>query len=59
MFAKPTKILVAALALAAASLTFVANASARPGQSSQSGWSQGGGETWMRDRHDSTNTNGF
>jgi hypothetical protein len=59
MFAKPTKILVAALVLAATSLAFVANASARPGQSSQSGWSQGGTETYMHDRHDSTNTNGF
>lgn len=59
MFAKSTKILVAALVLAATSLTFVANASARPGQSSQSGWSQGGTEDYMRDRHDPTNTNGF
>jgi hypothetical protein len=37
---KSTKILVAALALAATSLTFVANASAGPGQSG--GWYQGG-----------------
>jgi type IV secretory pathway VirB2 component (pilin) len=36
---KSTKILVAALALAATSLTFVANASAGPGQSG--GWYQG------------------
>jgi hypothetical protein len=56
MFAKPTKVLIAALVLAAASLTFVANASAGPGQS---GWYQGGGETYMRERHDATNTNGF
>jgi len=56
MFAKSTKVLLAALVLAATSLTFVANASAAPGQS---GWSQGGGETWMRERHDPTNTNGF
>ena len=54
----PTKILVATLVLAATSLTFVANASAGP-TPGQSGWSQGGGETWMRDRHDPTNTNGF
>jgi hypothetical protein len=47
---------VAALVLAATSLTFVANASADP---RHSGWSQGGTETYMRDRHDSTNTNGF
>ena len=56
MFAKSAKVLVATLVLAAASLTFVANASAGPGQS---GWSQAGSETYMRDRHDSTNTNGF
>jgi len=56
MFAKSTKVLVAALVLAAASLTFVANASAAPGQPA---WSQGGGESWMRERHDPTNTNGF
>jgi hypothetical protein len=42
---KSTKILVAALALAATSLTFVANASAGPGQSG--GWYQGGGETYQ------------
>jgi hypothetical protein len=59
MFAKSTKILVAALVLAAGSLTFVANAFAGPGQSGQPGWSQGGTETYMRDRHDATNTNGF
>ena len=43
--AKSTKILVAALALAATSLTFVANASAAPGQSG--GWYQGGGQTYQ------------
>ena len=32
MFTKSTKVLVAALALAVTSLTFVANASAGPGQ---------------------------
>ena len=55
MFAKSTKVLVAALVLAATSLTFVANASARP---SESGWNQGATESYMRDRHDPTNTNG-
>ena len=39
MFAKSTKILVAALVLAATSLTFVASASAGPGRSG--GWYQG------------------
>ena len=42
---KSTKILVAALALAATSLTFVANASAGPGQSD--GWYQSGGATYQ------------
>ena len=42
---KFTKILVAALALAATSLTFVANASAGPGQSG--GWYQGGGQNYQ------------
>jgi hypothetical protein len=57
MFAKSTKVLVAALVLAATSLTFVANASAAPGQP---GWSRGGGdESYMRERHDPTNTNGL
>jgi hypothetical protein len=55
MFAKSTKVLVAALVLAATSLTLVADASARP---AQSGWSQDGDEAYMRDRHDPTNTNG-
>jgi hypothetical protein len=55
MFAKSTKVLVAALVLAGASLAFVANASARP---TQGGWSQGG-ESYLQDRHDATNTNGF
>jgi hypothetical protein len=56
MIAKSMKILVAALVLAATSLTFVAHASAGPGQP---GWYQGGGESYMRERHDPTNTNGF
>jgi hypothetical protein len=56
MFAKSTKALVAALVLAATSLTLAADASARP---TQSGWYQGGGnESYMRERHDPTNTNG-
>jgi hypothetical protein len=42
---KSTKILVAALALAATSLTFVANASAGPGRSG--GWYQGGSATYQ------------
>jgi len=57
MFPKSTKVLVAALALAATSLMFVANASAGPGQP---GWWRGGSnDTFVRDRHDPTNTNGF
>jgi hypothetical protein len=55
MFAKSTKILVAALVLAATSLTFVANASAAPRQSGS--WQGGGDESYMRERHDPTNTN--
>jgi hypothetical protein len=55
MFAKSTKVLVAALVLAGTSLTFVANASARP---TQGGWSQGS-DSYMQERHDPTNTNGF
>jgi hypothetical protein len=55
MFAKSTKILVAALVLAGTSLAFVTNASAGPGRN---GWSQGG-ESYMQERHDATNTNGF
>jgi hypothetical protein len=55
MFAKSTKVLIAALVLAGTSLTLVANASARP---AQGGW-QVGGESYLRDRHDATNTNGF
>jgi hypothetical protein len=54
MFAKSTKVLIAALVLAGTSLTFVANASARP---TYGGWSQGG-ESYMQERHDPTNTNG-
>ena len=56
MLAKSTKVFVAALALAATSLTFVADASAAP---RQSGWWQGGiDESYMRERSDPTNTNG-
>jgi hypothetical protein len=55
MLSKPTKILVTALVLAGTSLALVANASARP---NQGGW-QIGGESYMQDRHDPTNTNGF
>jgi hypothetical protein len=55
MFAKFAKVLIAALVLAGTSLAFVADASARP---TQGGW-QGGGESYMQDRHDATNTNGF
>jgi hypothetical protein len=55
MFSKSSKVLVAALVLAATSLTFVANASARP---TPGGW-QGGGESYQQERHDPTNTNGF
>jgi len=55
MFAKSTKVLIAALVLAGTSLAFVADAPARP---RQGGWSQGGGESYMQERHDPTNTNG-
>lgn len=54
MFAKSTKVLIAALVLAGTSLTSVANASARP---YQGGW-QGGIDTTPQERHDTTNTNG-
>jgi hypothetical protein len=54
MFAKSTKVLIAALVLAGTSLTFVANASARPNHGA---W-QVGGESYLQDRHDATNTNG-
>jgi hypothetical protein len=54
MFAKTTKVLVAALVLAGTSLAFVANASAAP---RQSGWSQSD-DSYMRERVDPTNTNG-
>ena len=54
MFAKSTKVLIAALVLASTSLAFVADASARPGRS---GW-QVRDESYMRERHDPTNTNG-
>ena len=58
MFTKSTKVLVAALVLAATSFTFVADASARPNQGGwQGGWAQGN-DSYMRDRSDPTNTNG-
>ena len=57
MFAKSTKILAAALVLAATSLTFVAQASAGP--RFQPGWSQRSDDSYMRERHDPTNTNGY
>jgi hypothetical protein len=59
MFAKTTKVLVTALVLAGASLTLIGSASAAP---NQRGWSQGQGqgqESYMNERHDPTNTNGF
>jgi hypothetical protein len=56
MFTKSTKVLVAALVLAGTSLAFVTNASARPAQAG--GW-QVGGESYMQERHDPTNTSGF
>jgi hypothetical protein len=60
MFAKSTKVLVAALVLAGTSLAFVAEASARPTPGSwQSGGWQGGGDTTPQERHEPTNTNGF
>ncbi|HEV2957456.1 MAG TPA: hypothetical protein VGX95_15165 [Xanthobacteraceae bacterium] len=55
MFAKSTKVLVAALVLASTSLALVANASARP---TQGGWSQFD-DSYMKERHDPTNTNGL
>jgi hypothetical protein len=60
MFAKSTKVLIAALVLAGTSLAFVANVSARPipGGWQPGGWQSGGGESYMRERHDPTNTNG-
>jgi hypothetical protein len=54
MFAKSTKVLIAALVLAGTSLAFAANASARP---TPGGW-QVGDESYMQERHDPTNTNG-
>jgi Spy/CpxP family protein refolding chaperone len=56
MSTKLTKALVAALIVAATSLTFVADASAGPRQGN--GWSSQGGGNYMNDRHDPTNTNG-
>ena len=54
MFAKSTKALVGALVLAAASLGFVADASARQ---MQSGWHVSY-QSYMHERHDPTDTNG-
>ena len=63
MFSKTAKVLVTALVLAGASLTLIGSASAAP---NQRGWSQGQGqgqgqgqESYMNERHDPTNTNGF
>jgi len=53
MFTKSTKVLIAALVLAGTSLAFVADASARP---NRGGWFHGG-ESYMQERHDPTNTN--
>ena len=58
MSTKSTKVLVAALVLAGASLAVVADASARP---SQGGWQSSWPaccDTTPRERHDPTNTNG-
>jgi hypothetical protein len=49
MFTKSTKVLVAALVLAATSLTFVASASARPGQSGASWQGTGSLDICMTD----------
>jgi hypothetical protein len=54
MLAKSTKVLVGALVLGAASLGFVADASARQ---MQSGW-QVSYQGYMHERHDPTDTNG-
>jgi hypothetical protein len=55
MVAKPTIVLPAVLVLAGTSLAFAANASARP---NEGGWSQRG-DSYLQERHDPTNTNGF
>ena len=55
MFAKTTKALVTALVLAGASLTLIGNASAGP---NHGGWSQNQ-DSYMRDRHNPADTNGF
>ena len=55
MFANITKALVAALVLTGVSLSLVANASAAP---RHGGW-QVGGESYMQERTDPTNTNGY
>ena len=57
MFAKSTKVLAATLVLTATSLTFVAQAAAGPRV--QPGWSQRSDDSYMRERHDPTNTNGY
>ena len=49
MSARSTKVLVAALVLAATSLTFVTSASARPGQSGASWQGTGSLDTCMTD----------
>ena len=54
MLARFTKVLVGALILGAASLGFVADASARQ---MQSGW-QVSYQSYMHERHDPTDTNG-
>jgi hypothetical protein len=54
MLARFTKVLVGALVLGAASLAFVADASAR---SMQAGW-QVAIASYMHERHDPTDTNG-
>jgi len=55
MLARSTKVLVGALVLGAASLAFVADASARQ---MQSGWQVGHASYYLRERHDPTDTNG-
>jgi hypothetical protein len=54
MFARSTKVLIAALVLAGTSLAVVADASPR---SAPGGW-QSGVDTTPKERHDPTNTNG-
>jgi uncharacterized protein YdeI (BOF family) len=54
MFAKSTKVLVATLVLAAASLSFAANAAPRP---NQGGWQ--GGESYMQESSARTSYQGY